>query len=135
MHRAHTVSVTIDVDLRSAYAYASDPQNLPSWAQGFVKSIEQHGTHWLAETSLGQAKVRFAPANDLGVLDHEVELPSGKVHNAMRVIPNGDGCEVMFTVLQLPDVADEDLRRDLETVRADLHKLRTVLEHRSARTG
>lgn len=82
----------------------------------------------MAETSLGQATFRFAPVNALGVLDHDVELAAGRFHNPMRVIPNGDGCEVLFTLLQLGGVTDEQFRIDLETVRTDLQNLKRVLE-------
>jgi hypothetical protein len=133
MHPAHTVSVGIAVDPKTVYSYASDPDHLPAWAPGFVKSIKQQGDRWVAETPLGQATFRFAPANDLGVLDHDVDLPSGTFHNPMRVIPNGAGSEVLFTVLQLPDMSDEQLQQDLAAIRTDLDKLRTVLESRAGR--
>ncbi len=130
MYRTHTVSVGIAVEPGAVYSYASDPANLPTWAPGFVKSIGKQGDHWLADTALGQARFRFAPANDFGILDHDVELPMGTFHNPMRVIPNGSGCEVLFTLLQLPGISDEQFKSDMDTVRADLNKLRTVLEHR-----
>jgi uncharacterized membrane protein len=130
MYRAHTVSVGIDVDPQAVYGYASDPANLPVWTPGFVKSIEKKGSHWLAETTLGQVKLRFAPTNDFGVLDHDVESASGTVHNAMRVVPNGAGSEVLFTLIQLPGVSEAQFQQDLDTIRADLNKLRTVLERR-----
>jgi hypothetical protein len=128
MFRAHTVSVAIAVDPQQAYNYASDPQNLPGWALGFVHSIEKHGNHWIARTMLGEAQFRFAPFNALGVLDHDVQIGTQRFHNAMRVIPNGEGCEVLFTVLQLAGVSDEQYQRDLETVRKDLLSLKRVLE-------
>ena len=130
MYRAHTVSVGIAVEPGTVYAYASDPANLPTWAPGFVKSIEKQGARWIAQTSLGQVAFRFAPPNDLGVLDHDVDLSNTSFHNPMRVIPNGTGSEVLFTLLQLQGVSDEQFQRDMDTVRADLNKLRTVLEHR-----
>jgi hypothetical protein len=130
MYRAHTVSVGIAVDPKTVYAYASDPANMPLWAPGFVKTIEKQGESWIAQTSLGQVAFRFAPTNDLGVLDHDVHLPNGPVHNPMRVIPNGEGSEVLFTLIQLPGVSDAQFQQDMDTVRADLNKLRTLLEHR-----
>jgi hypothetical protein len=133
MYRAHTVSVGIEVDPGSVYTYASDPAHLPEWAPGFVKSVEKRGNSWVAQTPLGQATFRFAPANDLGVLDHDVDMPAGAFHNSMRVIPNGKGSEVLFTLLQLPGISDEQFQQDMDTVRADLNKLRTLLEHRSGR--
>ncbi|MEY4762012.1 MAG: hypothetical protein RLZZ200_1868 [Pseudomonadota bacterium] len=133
MYRAHTVSVAVDVDPASAYAYISDPEHLPDWAPGFILSIERQGDAWLAQTILGEAWFRFAPRNEYGVLDHDVELPTGHFHNPMRVIPNGAGCEVLFTMLQLPGTTDEQYQADLETVRHDLQTLKKVLEARSGR--
>ena len=48
---------------------------------------------------MGRVTVAFAPPNPFGILDHRVTLPSGEtVDNPMRVIPNADGCDVVFTV-------------------------------------
>jgi hypothetical protein len=132
MYRTHTVSVGINVSPEAVYTYAADPAHLPDWAPGFVHSIERSGEHWVGQSTLGEVRLRFAPANPFGVLDHQVDLPTGTVSNAMRVIPNGRGCEVLFTAIQLPAVSDEQFRTDLDTVRADLNKLRTLLEHRHA---
>jgi len=128
MYRAHTVSVAVAVDSEKAYRYASDPSHLPHWARGFIRSIERRNDEWVAQTALGEARFRFAAPNTFGVLDHEVELPTGTFHNRMRVIPNGSGCEILFTLLQLPGVSDEQFKGDLETIRGDLKTLRTVLE-------
>jgi hypothetical protein len=38
----------------------------------------------------------------------------------MRVVPNGEGCEIMFTLLQLPEMDNEQFARDAEMVMADL---------------
>jgi hypothetical protein len=130
LYRAHTVSVAIAVDPQRTYDYASNPSNLPTWAPGFVHSIQQRGDHWVAQTTLGPALLRFAPTNGLGVLDHDVELPAGRFHNPMRVIPNGRGSEVLFTLLQLPGVTDEQFKGDLDTVRGDLQALKRELELR-----
>lgn len=130
MYRAQTVSVSIGVDPDSTYDFASDPQNLPQWAPGFVQSVERRGDHWMAKTTLGDASFRFAPPNTLGVVDHDVELPGGRFHNPMRVIPNGTGSEVLFTLLQLHGVTDEQFATDIQTVLADLLQLKKVLELR-----
>jgi hypothetical protein len=130
MYRTHTVSVGIAVDPGVVYAWTSDPANFPVWAPGFAKSVENQGNYWVAQTTLGEAKLRFAAINEFGVLDHDVEVSSGTFHNAMRVIPNGKGSEVLFTLIQLPGMSDEQFKIDMDTVRADLNKLRTVLEHR-----
>lgn len=130
MNRAHTVSVGIDAEPEAVYKFASDPANLPAWAPGMVKSIEKQGDEWVAQTVLGPATFRFAPPNELGVLDHDVEIAGGRFHNPMRVVPNGNGSEVLFTLIQLPGVSDQQFQLDMDTVLADLNKLRTVLERR-----
>ena len=52
---------------------------------------------WIRPTAGSSSSSRSE--HDHGVLDHDVTLPSGEtVHNPMRVIPDGDGCEVVFTL-------------------------------------
>ena len=56
-------------------------------------------------------------------------MPDGKsILNPMRVVANGDGCEVMFTLFQLPEMDDEQFARDAEMVKADLKTLKAVME-------
>jgi hypothetical protein len=135
MNRAHTVSVGIAATPKVVYGYASDPANLPAWAPGMVKSIEKVRASWVAQTPLGEVTFRFVAANELGVLDHDVETPTGTFHNPMRVVPNGDGSEVLFTLIQLPGVSDEQFQQDMDTIRADLNKLRTLLERTGGSTS
>jgi hypothetical protein len=78
---------------------------------------------------MGRIKVKFAEKNLLGVLDHEVTLPSGDtVYNPMRVIPNADGSELIFTVFQRPEMSDEMFADDTKAVARDLKTLKTLLE-------
>jgi hypothetical protein len=135
MHRAHTVSVGIAADPKAVYTFAADPTNLPAWAPGMVKSIQKAGGKWVAQTPLGEVTFRFAAANSFGVLDHDVESGGRTFHNPMRVVPNGHGSEVLFTLIQLPEVTDAQFQQDMDTVRADLNKLRTLLERRTDSTA
>jgi hypothetical protein len=74
--------------------------------------------------------VEFAPRNDFGVLDHWVTLPSGEInYNPVRVIADGDGSEVLFTVRRRAGMTDDDLARDAGTVQTDLDTLKKLLEH------
>ena len=74
-------------------------------------------------------KVKFAEENRFGVLDHEVTLPSGvKVYDPMRVFPNNDGSELVFSLYRRPDVSDQEFADDAESVEKDLAKLKTLLE-------
>jgi hypothetical protein len=127
--RSRFISEWINRAPADVYEYASDPANLPNWAPGLGSSVENVDGQWFVETSEGRVGVAFAPRNDYGVLDHEVTLPSGDViYNPLRVVPDGDGCEVVFSLRRLPDLSDGDFARDAGLVQADLTRLKHVLE-------
>ena len=123
------VSIAIDRPAGEVYEYVRNPANLPQWAAGLGGSIEHVDGQWVAESPMGRVVVAFAPDNQFGVLDHRVTLPSGLVvDNPMRVIADGAGCEVVFTVRCQPGMTDEEFERDADAVRADLGTLKRVLE-------
>ncbi|ENN89229.1 hypothetical protein RHSP_52085 [Rhizobium freirei PRF 81] len=126
---AKIVHISIDRDWREVYDYASRPENMPSWASGLASGLTQDGEDWIAEGTLGSARVRFAPHNDFGVIDHWVTLESGlRVYNALRVVANGSGCEIMFTVLRLPGMTEEQFAADAAHVLRDLRTLKELME-------
>ncbi|MDZ7931326.1 MAG: SRPBCC family protein [Rhodococcus sp. (in: high G+C Gram-positive bacteria)] len=111
------------------YEFAADPANLPKWAAGLANSpVSVDGDRLIAESPMGRVAVRFVPHNDLGVLDHDVTLPSGTtVNNPVRVLNHPNGAEVLFTVRQI-ELTDEEFERDLGMVAEDLKRLKDVLE-------
>ena len=123
------ISESIDRPAAEVYHYASDPAHLPEWAPGLGSSVEDVDGRWFVETPAGRVGLAFVERNEFGVLDHEVTLPSGDViYNPMRVVPDGDGCEVVFTLRRLPDMSDADFERDAGLVQADLNRLKRVME-------
>jgi hypothetical protein len=126
---AKIVHVSIDRDWKSVYDFAAVPENMPLWASGLAAGLTRDGDDWLAKGPLGTARVRFAPPNAFGVVDHMVTLESGlQVHNALRVVPNGDGCEVMFTLLHLDGMSEAQFAADAAHVAKDLATLKALLE-------
>lgn len=123
------VSRVIAADPADVYAYASDPDLLRTWASGLATSdVVRDGDRLLVDSPMGRVIVTFAPRNDFGVLDHDVELPTGEVvANPVRVLPHPDGAEVVFTVRQL-DLTDEEFARDTATVARDLDTLARSVE-------
>jgi len=111
------------------YEYISDPRNLPDWALGFAKSVREEEGGWVVDTADGTVRIAFVPDNRLGVVDHQVTGDGGlNILSPMRVIANGDGAEVLFTLFQSPGVADDQFRRDVELVESDLQTLKGLLE-------
>ena len=130
--RSQHISIDIDIDrpISEVYDFAADPLNLPSWAAGLAGSkVERDGEQWFTESPMGRVTFTFVPRNDFGVLDHDVTLPSGEsVYNPLRVIRDGDGCEVVFTLRQRPEMTDEEFERDADAVARDLATLKSLVE-------
>lgn len=123
------VSQVIGAPANRVYDFAANPDNLPRWAAGLAQAeVRRDGEDLVAASPMGDVRVRFAPPNDFGVLDHDVTLPSGEVvNNPLRVLDHPDGAEVVFTVRQL-DASDEDFERDCAAVARDLEALRELVE-------
>lgn len=125
------ISERIERPVSDAYEYASNPANLPEWAPGLGTSVAEIDGKWWVETPGGRVGVEFAPRNEYGILDHDVTLPSGEVvYNPLRVFANDEGCEIVFTVRRTPGMSSEDFERDAGLVRADLSRLKRLLEAR-----
>lgn len=122
------VSIVVPASVDDVYGFASDPRNLPQWAAGLAQSeVELRGEDLVVQSPMGEVLVRFAPRNALGILDHDVVLPSGTVvTNPLRVFSHPDGAEVMFTVRQI-ELTDEEFERDCGMVAADLARLRELV--------
>ncbi len=134
------VSVWVDVAPDVVYAIAADPQQLPRWASGLAEgALRQTADGWVADSPMGEVIVEFAPANDFGVLDHVVRMPSGEaVYNPLRVIPAGEGQRALRGGVHRAAAAgmtDEEFESDVATVAADLDRLRQARGGLAARGG
>jgi hypothetical protein len=126
---SRTLSISIDCDRAKVYEFVSNPENLPRWAKSFCKSVSKSNDDWIMETARGAMEVGFAKSNDFGVLDHYVNpTPEIEVYVPMRVLPNGSGSEVIFTLFQLPDMSNQQFAEDVGMVERDLKTLKDVLE-------
>jgi hypothetical protein len=125
------IGVHIARDWREVYAFTSDPAAFPEWASGLGQPLGRDGATWRFEGSEGTATVRFSAPNEYGVLDHYVRLHDGsEVYIPLRVIANGSGCEVQFTLFRMPGMTDEKFAADAQWVARDLHKLKALMEKR-----
>ena len=127
--RSRHISTVIRRTAEAVYHYASNPANLPRWAAGLATAeVALDGDTLVVDSPTGTVRVRFAPPNPFGVLDHEVTLPDGtSVHNVLRVLPHPHGAEVVLSLRQLTD-DDDEFEQDAATVATDLDRLRGLLE-------
>jgi len=96
------------------YDYTSQRFNLASWASGVTDDMQ----------------IEFAETNSFGVLDHWATVDGVRYYNPMRVIPDGEGAELVFTLRRLPGTSDEDFATDAATIAHDLATLKGLLEAR-----
>ncbi len=134
MHDVQHISVYIARPPAEVYEFASDPRNLPRWAAGLARSeVRRDGEEWIADAPFGKVRVRFVQRNSFGVMDHVVTLESGVIiHNPMRVVPNGDGSEFVFTLIRQPGMSDAQFAKDKAAVEIDLKTLKDLLERKSS---
>jgi hypothetical protein len=126
---ARTMNVSIERDWREVYDFACKPENFPRWASGLANSLRKEGEDWVADAPLGPVKLRFTARNHFGVLDHYVSpKPGVEIYIPLRVLANGTGAEVVFTLFRLSEMTDEAFARDAEWVERDLKALKALLE-------
>ncbi len=130
--KSRHVSRVIAATPAAVYAYASNPDNLTTWAAGLARSgVTRQGNSLLVDSPMGRVTVTFAPHNEYGVIDHDVRLPSGVVvNNPVRILAHPEGAEILFTIRQR-DLSDEEFDRDSAAVERDLDTLRRRIEERA----
>jgi hypothetical protein len=126
---SRTITVRIARPFNKVYEFLVDPADWNQWAFGLGRNIRhsQHG--WIADSDGGVARVQFTPQNSFGVVDHTVIRPSGQhVYIPMRLIANGSGCELLFTLFREPNMSDAQFASDAGFVQRDLNGLKSLLE-------
>jgi hypothetical protein len=127
--RARHIGITIERPADEVYGFMAEPTNFPRWAEGLGRDFRHvEGMVWAAQTPMGPMRIAFSEPNAHGILDHAVIPPNGPaMHNPLRVMANGSGSEVVFTLFQR-DMSDDEMARDAGMVARDLAALKALLE-------
>jgi hypothetical protein len=135
VQRAEVIHLSILAPPRQVIAFLVDVHNWMTWAP-WIRSVSRSSARgWIFDTDAGPMNVRFVEQNTVGVLDHEVTLPSGvSVLNSMRVLANGSGSELMMVVFQSPATSTEEFERDVQAVRDDLTRIKKLSEAMATET-
>ncbi|HEX8394125.1 MAG TPA: hypothetical protein VF665_17410 [Longimicrobium sp.] len=128
MRQSATLSISIPRGAAEVYAFVADGANLPRWAAGLGSGARSVDGGWEVQTEAGTAWLRYAETNAFGVLDHTVRLPDGgEVYVPMRVVADGEGSLVLFTVFREAGMTDEQFAADARAVARDLETLAGLL--------
>jgi hypothetical protein len=106
-----TISLSIARCWGEVYAFLCAPENWRRWANRLGALRLEDGA-WVTETPEGLMRVRFTAPNPYGVLDHHVVTPAGaEIYIPLRVVANGGGSEIIFTLFRQPGMSDEKFIR------------------------
>jgi hypothetical protein len=123
------IAVRIDRPFDKVYEFLVEPTNWNQWAFGLGRNIRHSQDGWTADSDSGAARVQFTPRNTFGVVDHTVIRPTGqRVYVPMRLIANGGGCELLFTLFREPNMSDAQFASDAGFVQRDLSGLKRLFE-------
>jgi Polyketide cyclase / dehydrase and lipid transport len=131
--RSNTQTVSIDSPADRAFAFVADPSNLPRWAIGFAKDVNQvkqgGDLGYVVTTGQGEVPLRVATDARLGVVDFHMTVADGADAVARsRVLPRGDGAEYVFTQFQAPGMADAVFEGQVAALGHELVALKALLE-------
>jgi len=126
---SRTITVRIDRPFDTVFDFLADPANWNQWAFGLGRNIRRSKDGWIADSDGGIARILFTLRNNFGVVDHTVIRSSGqRVYVPMRLIVNGSGCELLFTLFREPKMSDTQFDSDAGFVQRDLDGLKRLME-------
>ncbi len=134
MLKSRVFTIPIHRRYADVYGFLAEPSNFAVWGGTEPGSEMKHlgGSDYLVVLPSGRRVMRFTPLNDFGVLDYQVFLEgetSGPT-TPVRIHPNQEGCEVVFTWFQRPGVSDEQFESEAEWAYSDLLRMKAYIEAR-----
>ncbi len=126
--RTDTQTITLPAPPAEVIDFVADPENLPRWAIGFAQKIRQQDDEWVVTTPQGEVAVRIETDRSRGTVDYVMSpAPGVELTAYSRVLPNGDGAELVFTQLQAPDMPDQVFEGQIEALHHELGILANLL--------
>lgn len=133
MRRSHTISLSIACSYEATYRFLADPRSYSEWAAVEKLTYRPLGNgDWEGEANSGGMRhFRFTPVNEFGVLDHAMFVPGEEpLWMPMRVTPNEEGTDLVFTFYQRPGMSEEEFASTIEWITTDFLALKALLEAR-----
>jgi len=132
-----TIAVTIDAPFEQVVADLADPATHPEWATEFFAGPAIPRTADEADVTVpmmgGPAQMRIESHPDQGVVNVFLAPARGSYGPPLpvRVVPNGGGVDVVWTLARFPGMSDGQWTAALESMERELANLRDRHERTS----
>jgi hypothetical protein len=126
-----TVRITIDAAFDQVVSDLADPANHPEWGAEFFTGPARPGPE-------GEVVATVPRMGGEVHMKVEADLTSGRIDLYMapldvpfgpplpvRVVPNGEGVDVLFTLARFPGQSDAEWQQGLESMGRELENLKT----------
>jgi hypothetical protein len=129
-----TVRVTIDVPLETVVADLSDPMTHPEWGTEFFSTPATRVAENEITTTVPRmgGEVSMKVVADVAAGNVDLYLaPIGAPFGPplpVRVVPNADGADVLFTLARFPGLTDEQWAEGVASMQRELGNLKARLE-------
>jgi len=122
---AKTLTASLPQDAQSLFAWVADPENLAQWHSSFCRALRKTDGSYIAESPRGPVPVRFIRDDRSFVIDILTEVVEGiELTNAIRVLSNGEGSEMIWTLVKPDGVSESIFNEQLRWAGSALHNLR-----------
>lgn len=119
----------IQASPEKVYDFLVDPMNWPQYAVVNLRSVSARHDGWFkAVTKFGEGEIKVDGVKEFGILDHVWKDPQASWKVYCRVVPNGDGSTVAFTLFQPPVMNDPQFDHAMKEMDIELAKLKEILE-------
>ncbi|MCE7874106.1 SRPBCC family protein [bacterium CPR1] len=123
LRRSRTHSVSIPRSPHEVFSFLTEVENWPRWAVLTVRRVRRDGEGWVFEGVEGELALTAISRPEVGLFDYEL----GGWSVAMRVLPNGDGSEVVATFLQPEGMQEREFEQAVNVRERELKALKVVL--------
>jgi hypothetical protein len=123
--RAETRSLSIAAQPAGVISYLRDPRKLPEWAPQFASEIRLADDHVVVNPGEGELRMRLIASPEAGTIDL-VAAADPRRGAFMRVLPNRDGCELLFTLFFPVETSRDAIATQMSEVEAELERVRAA---------
>ncbi|MGH2741704.1 MAG: hypothetical protein ACRDN8_04295 [Thermoleophilaceae bacterium] len=130
----HAAKISIDAPFREVARLVADPARAHEWGTEFYSGPLRRadGDEWIAPVPMMGGEIRYRHEADVerGIMDVYLAPPGSDFGPPlpMRVVPNGDGADVIVVLARMPGTSTEQWEQGLRGLDLELETLRSLAE-------